>query len=328
VAPVAVDPGQLEEVRLDGCVASNNLEVVVDDSGSMQGSDPERLRRRAIELLLSKERNQGKILGAVEFGTDADQLFAPQPLLSRAQREVLARRLARRIAADNGGTNYNAGFGILADDNPGATARLFLTDGEHNEGEYEEGHRGGPPTYVIGLGIGRSGGAAQRLQRIADETKGRYFPDVTAETLQPVLNQIDSALNCDIRLDGFRDRIVDELDDATHSLPIEDGARSADVVVSWDDPDDGFDVTALALTGAGRRVFVPAAALRRALAGTGRTVRVGRLSISGRRGVTFFSLRVRGLERRRGRLRFTVRPRFLRDEARVRVQVSQSRRKK
>ena len=105
---------------------------------------------------------------------------------------------AQRVDADNGGTNYNAAFTGVAGDNPGAQARIFLTDGEHNEGEYVDGHRDGPPTYVIGLGIGRRGEAAQRLERIAKDTGGRYYPGVTAQNLQPVLNRIDSRLNCDL----------------------------------------------------------------------------------------------------------------------------------
>ena len=205
------DPG-VEEEEQAGCVAARNVEFLIDDSGSMELTDPQLLRRTATELLISKPRNAGEVLGAYEFGSVGTQVFAPQVIEPRgpgSNQPALFELLAKSVGADNGGTNYNAAFEGVASDNPGAQARIFLTDGEHNEGEYIDGHRGGPPTYVIGLGIGRRGDAARRLARIAEDTGGRYYAGVTAQNLQPVLNRIDSRLNCDVQLDSDVDTLTE-----------------------------------------------------------------------------------------------------------------------
>jgi hypothetical protein len=56
--------------------------------------------------------------------------------------------LASLSGLDNssGGTDYNAAFDKTKTDPPGAGARIFLTDGGHNVGDYGDGHQGGPPT--------------------------------------------------------------------------------------------------------------------------------------------------------------------------------------
>ena len=46
--------------------------------------------------------------------------------------------LDKAIHADNGATDYNAAFAQSDADNPGADARIFLTDGGHDVGTYNE----------------------------------------------------------------------------------------------------------------------------------------------------------------------------------------------
>ena len=111
----------------------------------------------------------------------------------------------------------------------------FLTDGEHNVGEYEQGHMGGRPPTSSGW---RSAAAASTPSawRIASETGGRYFADTDAHELQRVLNAIDSRLNCDIDVDNF-DTVVDlesERDEEQEfEADLSDSTESADVIVGW-----------------------------------------------------------------------------------------------
>jgi hypothetical protein len=331
--PVVVpqDPGVEEEVAA-GCVAADNVELLIDDSGSMEDTDGQLLRRMAAELLISKPRNEGEVLGAYEFGSDGSQLFAPQVIEPRgpgSNQPELFTRLENRIGADNGGTNYNEAFIGVAKDNPGADARIFLTDGEHNEGRYENGHRGGPPTYVIGLSIGRKGAAAKRLARIAEETGGRYYPGVTAQHLQPVLNRIDSRLNCDVELDSDVDILTE--DDPAESIEtdLDDDAQSYDVEVMWgDDADEVEPRTLRLLDEHGKRVATLGRSfLRRVLTHPARTVRKGALRVRGVRRATFFGVRLSG--RRAARLRVAYRMTEHRGRgARVTAQVTQSRRRR
>jgi hypothetical protein len=79
----------------------------------------------------------------------------------------------------------------------------------------------------------RRGTSADRLQRIATETKGKYFPNVTAEKLQPVFNAIDSKLNCDVGLDGFVDALSDQDMSEPNDVVLDDDTQSADLNVSW-----------------------------------------------------------------------------------------------
>jgi hypothetical protein len=191
------------------CTPTNDVAAIVDDSGSMDVNDPENIRRRALELLITKPAAQGRTFGAVEFGTDAGQLFAPAPVSSG--RDVMLASLpalANDGFFDDGSTDYNDAFQASVGEQPQAGARIFLTDGEHNEGEYADGHLGGPRTFVIGLNIGPDDGsseAAGLLGRIASDTGGTYYPlrlqpgDSPATQvgrLQPVLNEIDTRIGC------------------------------------------------------------------------------------------------------------------------------------
>jgi hypothetical protein len=325
------DPGAEEEVA-GGCRAARNVELLIDDSGSMGDTDPQRLRGMAAELLVSKPRNEGEVLGAYEFGSTGSQLFPPQIIAPRGpgsnQRELFE-RLENRIRANNGGTNYNEAFTGVAKDNPGADARVFLTDGEHNEGQYENWHRGGPPTYVIGLAIGRRGAAARRLARIAEETGGRYFPGVTAQNLQPVLNRIDSRLNCDVDLDSDVDVLTDDDPEDVLETSLDDDAHSYDVEVMWGDDDDEVAPESLELLDEdGDQVAVLGRrALLRTIARPARTTRVGALRARGHRRDTFFGLRLNGV--RAATLRITYRlTAFQGDGARVIAQAMESRRRR
>lgn len=331
------DAGETEEVAA-GCVAAKNVEAIVDDSGSMEETDPDVLRRLALEILLTKPRNQGETLGAVEFGSEADQLFPPLEVESGQEQDELLALIERELRADNGGTDYNAAFSVLADENPGAAARIFLTDGAHNAGRYELGHLNGPPTFVIGLGIGRRGGDGQRLQRIADETKGRYFPSVDRDELQAVLNGIDSRLNCDIELETLDGIITDDPgDDAEEDEPrddvedfeeeLDEDAHSADVVVSWDDEEDDLEVDEIAVEEDDGDVVqrIRAKSLRRLIRSGKRGGRRG-LRVQGFAGDTYQSFRATGL--RQGTLKVRVRARRVQGQARVTTQISQSRRRR
>jgi hypothetical protein len=333
-APPA-DPGIQEEVTA-GCRATRNVEVVIDDSGSMSDTDPQRLRRFALELLITKPRNEGDTLGALEFGDVANPLFPPQTILppgTGSNQPELLGLIDKLVQADNGGTDYNIGFGTLADENPGAGARIFLTDGAHNVGEYEQGHRGGPPTYVIGLQIGRKGKDAERLARIASETGGKYYPDTDDYELQRVLNAIDSRLNCDVDVDDFETTVdPDSEADAEQDFEADlaEDTESADVIVGWDDDSDTFEIDEVDVVDDGGDVTakIGAKTLRRALRRglTGGSAVKGNLRIRARAGDVYRSLRINGVGN--GSLRLKVRATRLRgrDKPRLTASVIESRR--
>ena len=207
----------------------------------MAGTDRNELRRTGLEIFITNSANAKKTLGAVEFGSTANTVFAPGVVGS--QRSSMVSKLRQLIDADNGGTDYNSGFLKAASDNPNAQARIFLTDGADNGG-FTNTHRGGPRTYVVGLSIGAAGPGqddANRLQLIADETGGRYFPNVTAAKLQTTFNTISSAVNCLQAPKSFTSKVFTSRgQSSTKTTSLASITKSADLVLNWAQPTNKF----------------------------------------------------------------------------------------
>jgi hypothetical protein len=182
--------------RSAACVPAASIEAIVDDSGSMGDADPDNLRVTALYELIDTTANATRTLGALEFGSTASVLFAPQTIGSAGP--AMKAVLDARIDYANLFTNYNAAFSLAKKENPGAGAWIFLTDGGHDIGTYRKGHLGGPPTYVIGLGIGPPGANsnANRLQQIATDTGGKYYTAVDSASLPGVMSDIQAKLSC------------------------------------------------------------------------------------------------------------------------------------
>lgn len=333
VTPPPPDPGVEEEVAA-GCRAATNVEVVIDDSGSMEVNDEEELRREATELVITKPRSEGKVIGVFEFGSEGSQIVAPTVIVPRGEpgsnKPRLIEALRNAIDADNGGTNYNIGLKGAADDNPAAQARIFITDGAHNEGEYTDQHRGGPPTYVIGLSRESSRGAfRRRLQRIAAETGGRAFTGVTARQLVAVVNRIDSRLNCDVELDTDIDFPSEEDPVEEQVVELEDETHTIDVEVSWPDDEEEVEPDELEFLDDDEDVIarVSGRRLRQVIARPGRTFTVGGIQLKGTQRGPRFGLRLTAVDAEQ--LRVSYRATKVRGRAvRVTSQVSQSRRRR
>ena len=242
-------PGQVE------AVAAKNVEAILDDSESMQPSDPNRLRVAGLELFITAPENRSKTLGVVEFGSTATTVFPP--LVVGANRDLMVNRLSRFINADNNGTNYDAGFIKGRQDNPAAEARIFVTDGVPTG--FSNSHRGGPRTFVVGIGIGTPGPGrpnANRLQRIADETGGVYFPDVVQATIQPTYKTISAALNCLSPPRQFRSRRFTRAGQThTRTVRLDPNTKKMELAVTWANPRNRFRFTRIDLMGPNNRAL-------------------------------------------------------------------------
>ena len=187
-----------------------------------------------------------------------------------------------------------------------------------------------PPTQVIGLGrITEGGEADQRLSDIAELTGGEYFRGVTLKQLAPVLDTIDSVALCELTAlptavsgtgaqttpvvgEGVQGALP-ESTKVTRGKPAARfttrliGAPSVvDLTLTFAEDlvrrprgrgktSGRFVVSPLVVKGGKRPTRVPAAKLRRALAG--HTVRSGPLRIRGSRGASFATLRIKGLRK-------------------------------
>jgi uncharacterized protein YegL len=320
LAPAATaDPTALAAAS---CTPVSNIEAIIDDSGSMAGTDIGKLRVAALNLLIDTPGNERITLGAVEFGgafgfpgepPAADTVFPPQLIGPNAA--AMKAALQARIDADNGVTDYNAAFDRARTDNPNARARIFLTDGAHNVGTYNNGHQGGPPTYVIGFSSAITGEDGQRLQQIATDTSGRYFPQTDSSNLQGVMNEIGTTLTCQSPPKSWRDTFTRGGESKRHAVKIASRARSAQLTLSWSSPLDQFTVGQVRIVKRGRVVAVAAARKRR-------------LRLTTRRGTTFLVVKVGNLTR--GKLQFKVRATRIGSGApsvTLTTQVTQSRRR-
>ncbi len=293
--PAAADAGTARGAGT--CTPVSNIEAIIDDSGSMAVTDSNRLRVQALDLLIETPGNEAITFGAAEFGgaflseePSADTVFGPEPIGPNAA--AMQAALNEKIKADNGLTDYNAAFAKAKADNPGAKAWIFLTDGAHDAGEYTNGHRGGPPTYVIGFGGAVSGADGARLAQIASETGGRYFPQTDSSNLQAVVNQVGTTLTCQTPPHSFKDAFAKLGQSKTHSVALTGTPHSVQLTLSWGSPLDAFTISGLKIVRKGKTVAVSARRAHRLLATT-------------KTGSTFEVVRLSSLVR--GTLRFNVR---------------------
>lgn len=277
------------------CTPATNIEAIIDDSGSMLGTDPNRLRVQAMDLLINTLPAQTQ-LGAVEFGSSffeqpaASTIFPPQPVGPNAG--TMRSALEAVVNGDSGATDYNSAFAKADADNPNAQARIFLTDGGHNEGTYNEVHLGhNVPTYVIGFGTGFSAEEDRaRLQKIAADTGGQVFQLEDTSQLQPVMNNVGAALTCQTPPQEFND-LMKQGQSKTHVVAIGGSTKTLQIALSWVSPLDRFKLSRLKLIVKNKVV----AAAR---------PKIAKLRVKKTNGATFVVAKVSGL--RKGKLRFSV----------------------
>src|SRR5438270_723499 len=232
VAIAAPSGASAPRAHASACVAATSIEAIVDDSGSMAFTDSGTLRVKGLKLLINT-LSPATLLGAVEFGGNffesstpsADTVFTPEAVGPNGS--AMGSALDAKIMADNGGTDYNAAFAQSDADNPNAQARIFLTDGGHDVGTYNNGHlTHRVPTYVIAFSPGVADAEAQaRLQAIASETGGQFFPLSDATALQSVINNVGALLTCQTPPQAFTDQLAQGAS-KTHTVTVGASTKS------------------------------------------------------------------------------------------------------
>ena len=297
VAVVAVPSGaSAPRAHAAACTGATNIEAIIDDSGSMAVTDPDRLRIKGLKLLINT-LSPHTLLGAVEFGGNflstettppADTVFPPEPVGPNAA--AMGTALDSKVNANNGGTDYNAAFAQSDHDNPNAQARIFLTDGGHDIGTYNNGHLvHRVPTYVISFSLAISSADRARLQGIATDTGGTYYPQIDSSHLQSVMNSIGAALTCQTPPQSFTDQLKQGAS-KSHQVAVGAGTKSVQIALTWSSPLDRFTIGHLRLVRQGRTLAVAA--------------RVRTLKIKATKSATFTVLTVSRLSK--GTLSFKV----------------------
>jgi hypothetical protein len=245
----------------------------------------------------------------------ADVVFPTEPVGANAA--AMKSALDTKIQADGGGTDYNAAFDTARSADPGARARIFLTDGGHNAGTYNDTHlnpapQAQTPTYVIGFSSGLSQPDDQaRLAKIASDTGGQYFPLPDSSALQSVMNQIETKLTCQSAPRTFTDALA-QGKSKPHKVTIAARSRSAQLALSWTSPLDRFTISGLKIVRHGKVVA--------------RASRARKLKVKVRTGSTFAVVKLSRLVK--GSLRFKVKATQIgsgQPKVTLTTQVSQSR---
>jgi hypothetical protein len=175
---------------LPNCTVANNLEAIIDDSGSMSVTDDQRFRVDMVNILATL--NPDKEMGAVEFGSDAVPLFLANPI---GPNLGVIKSALNAVQADNGGTDYDQGFTVANAQNPTANARVFLSDGEPNSAPDPNLWKSpNIKSYVVGFGTVDPA----VLNQIAADTGGPAPFNVTnTAQLRTVAAIINARINCE-----------------------------------------------------------------------------------------------------------------------------------
>jgi hypothetical protein len=270
------------------CAPKQNIEAIIDDSGSMSITDSNRLRVRAMELLIDNPANDKRTLGAIQFGTDASPLFAPAAI--DPNRASMKSAVDTAVNADDGVTDYNDAFALAGSQNPNADARIFLTDGGHNNEDsspYNNGHLGGPPVYVIGLGV--FGDSDVVLKKIANDTNGLYRPVDDSSALQSAMFDVNAAISCLSTPITLKNTFTKQGQSVKRSVRLPSGVRSVNTALSWDDENDAFDIVGIHVVRKGKTVAA---------------AKVRKLKVTKRRGATNVTVKISRLVK--GRLAFRL----------------------
>lgn len=284
--------GEQGDAAQGGCQPKTNVEAIVDDSQSMVFNDPNELRVRAMELFMDSPGNEQRTLGAIQFGSEASPVFGPSRI--GPNRGQLKGALRNAINGDDGATDYNAAFAVAGSHNPGASARIFLTDGSHTDDPpYANGHRGGAPVHVLGLGFVDEA----VLQGIANDTGGSYQHVTTAGELQSAMVNLNSSIGCLAAPITLRNNFTQSGQSKNRSVRLPAGVRSVNTTLTWDSPENRFDITNIRVVRRGKTVA--------------RGSRVRKLRVKTRRGPTFVTVKVSRLVK--GKLAFRLRARRVED---------------
>jgi hypothetical protein len=245
------------------CTPKTNIEAIIDDSGSMEVTDPNTLRVQAMDLLIHTLPSS-TTLGAVEFGSGiegiagvfegipaASTIFPPEAIAPNAA--TMEASLKANIKADNGATDYNGAFAKADADNMTSDARIFLTDGGHDVGTYNEAHLGhNVPTYVIGFGGITLPEDKARLEKIASDTGGKVYELEDSSEIQTVVNSIGAELTCKTPPRAFTDELGQGETSKKHTLTIGKKTHLLRVTLTWAEPGDNFKLTGLAVKSHGK----------------------------------------------------------------------------
>jgi len=244
IALAAIGPATSSAASLPGCTPATNISAIIDDSGSMTLTDPGKLRSSMVEFIAGSGLMKGKTMSALEFGSAgspgpaAGVLVAPTQIGDAGAQGTFTSALGvingDGPAGGSVGTDYDAGFTLSNTSNPGANARLFLSDGAPNSGTYNPAGPSVNPvvkTFVVGLSVSD----ATALNQIATATNGP--PVFTAsnttfgQDLGITTGDVIASMNCKTPPPRIVDQFVRAKQVKAHAFKAT--GTTADILTTW-----------------------------------------------------------------------------------------------
>ena len=198
--------------------SSNNAKLdavlVIDASGSMQETDPNKLGLEGVKLFVDMLSNSGNQAGIVTYGSEVDQTYPMTEIKSQDDREKM-KDFVNGISRDLEYTDITSGLGKAVEmldsrdkSLGGSPIIIIFTDGNNAIGgvknrtdaniasdlasEISASQAGGYPIYTIGLNDNGKLNEAY-LKDIALQTNGMAFVTKDPDELPDILTQIFAA---------------------------------------------------------------------------------------------------------------------------------------
>jgi uncharacterized protein YegL len=199
----ATRAGIASSVPSAACTAplTPGVAFVIDDSGSMETSDPINLRAQAIGVGLD-QLPDGAIASATTFANFSAPLFKATQV-SPSSRPDLKQTAASGLF-DEGDTEYAEAFAgartqLAEMTTADRKAVVFLSDGLPTDAVFNPAvpvDVGGAPIYTIGLGVDGTPEAGTVMAQIAANSGGQYYDAQSAGQLQSIFARIVASLTC------------------------------------------------------------------------------------------------------------------------------------
>ncbi len=235
-SPIFIDPPQAQAKK------SVDAALVIDCSGSMDWNDPDNLRIQSAKQFIDLAAEGDKI-AVIGFTYDAYIFAALQEINGQEDRDNLKQAVDQ--VTSSGGTDIGEGILVGKEELNTDTiaeiskAIILLTDGESSyQDEHLQCTESGIRIYTVGLGDGID---TELLQRIADETRGRYYAVSNADALQSIYMELSEDISGGSQQIVYETEAMQQGDEVQYSVNVEPNTIYSRFNILWSGSD--FDLT-------------------------------------------------------------------------------------
>ncbi|WP_046213788.1 vWA domain-containing protein [Paenibacillus wulumuqiensis] len=189
----------LYQLDFNGAKTVKDVVVVIDNSGSMQGTDPQNLRYQAVKNMVDSMDKDMRV-GIVQFSDEAS-VALPLTVLNPASKQQVHQTMDTMVTTD-GGTDFtlalNTAMQMIQEQNDDTrgTVVIMLSDGDStlDSNTLQPFQQQGIAIHTIGLSL-QNGVNPNLLPEIASQTGGQYYDVSQATDLPKTFQQIYDTLD-------------------------------------------------------------------------------------------------------------------------------------